>query len=488
MKVSMLAAGIALLCVGQANACTTILVGNQATNDGSFIIARNEDSSATNPKHMVIHPAVAQQTGVFKSHDNDFTWPLPHSALRYTAIHDDNTQDQSMGEAGFNSAGVGMSATETIYNGAQALKYDPYVVKTGITEDSIQTVVLPYIHSAREGVALLGHIIEQKGAGEGFGVAFIDDHSIWYLETGSGHQWMATRLPADTYFISANQGRLQQYNPQDKHNYLASPTLIAFAEKHGLYQADKGPFNFHQAYSEDTANDVTYNYPRVWALQHQFNPTLTTQVTDGKQFPVFLQPAHKISVADVEKALQNHYQGTPHDPYANNNPQEPWRPVSVFRAQESHVLQVRPKLPRAIGDVEYVAFGMPSLSVYLPYYAGMTHYLPGYDKGTGNASPDSVPWQYRVLQTLVMQDYNAYAPDVQRAYQAFQQQTATRQHAMEQAYLKAYKTEPKKATQIIQKFEDKTMTDALALTHKLTWQVLTKMTHNTDMKYHFEGA
>ncbi len=97
----------------------------------------------------------------------------------------------------------------------------------------------------------------------------------------------------------------------------------------------------------------------------------------GKHFLFFLTPITKISVAAVKNALRNHYQGTSHDPYASHNPQEPWRPISVFRTQESHILQVRPKLPQAIGNVEYIAYGMPSLSVYLPYYQGMRHYQPG---------------------------------------------------------------------------------------------------------------
>lgn len=488
MKISLLASAMALLSVGQATACTTILVGDGATTDGSFIVARNEDYSATNAKHMVIHPAVTNQQGEFKSHSNDFTWPLPKAAMRYTAIHDFDTQDKSMGEAGFNSAGVGMSATETIYNGKAALAADPYLEKTGITEDAIETVILPVATSAREGAALLGKIIEQKGAGEGFGVAFVDQKEVWYLETGSGHQWLAVRLPKDKYLVSANQGRLRQYDPNDKANYMASPTLISFAEKHGLYNPNNGAFDFHTAYSQDVENDATYNYPRVWTVQHMFNPQLSTTVEDGKNFPVFLTPTNKVSLAQVKDALRNHYQGSMHDPYVNNNPKEPWRPISVFRTQESHILQVRPHLPIAIGEVEYVAFGMSALSVYVPYYQGINHYLPGYDKGTDQASDDSVNWKFRKLQTLVMQDYNAYAPDVQRAYQAFEQQTAERQKTMEKEYLKLYKTEPEKARTLLQNFEDNTMQEALTLTDTLTNQVFTKMTHATDMKYHFEGA
>lgn len=488
MKKHIIAAMLPALIIPSAMACTTILVGDKASTDGSFLVARNEDYSANNPKHFLVHPRVEHQKGEFKSHANDFTYPLPETSLRYSAISDFDTHDLSMGEVGFNEAGVGMTATETIYNGQHVLKFDPYVEKTGITEDAIENVILPRIHSAREGVELLGKIIEEKGAGEGFGVAFVDQHEIWYLETGSGHQWMATKVPSDKYFVSANQGRLRTYVPDDTANYLGSKTLISFAEKHGLYNPKDGAFDFHKAYSQDVENDVTYNYPRVWTVQHLFNPSLKTDIKDGTAFPVFLQPEHKISVADVQAALRNHYQGTSHDPYANANPKEPYRPISVFRTQESHVLQVRPDLPKAIGEVEYVAIGMPSLSVYIPYYQGLEHYLPGYDKGTDNASQDSVSWKYRTLQTLVMQNYNAYAPEVEKAYAEFEKNTATQQASMEKEYLKLYQAHPQQAQKVLQSFEDKVMADALALTNKLTQQVITQMTHDTDMKYHFEGA
>ena len=67
MKTTLLAALMTTLFAGQVSACTTILVGNQASADGSFIAARNEDYSATNAKHMLIHPAAHHQKGVFIS-------------------------------------------------------------------------------------------------------------------------------------------------------------------------------------------------------------------------------------------------------------------------------------------------------------------------------------------------------------------------------------------------------------------------------------
>ncbi len=119
-----------------------------------------------------------------------------------------------------------------------------------------------------------------------------------YLESIAGHQWVAHRIPADSFFVSgecvhavrlaanctcqlhttaparhnvaavasharawpahipthflpafacapaANQGRLQEADLSDTDNVLASPGLMEFAEEHGLFNSsDDKPFN-----------------------------------------------------------------------------------------------------------------------------------------------------------------------------------------------------------------------------------------------------
>ena len=71
--------------------------------------------------------------------------------------------------------------------------------------------------------------------------------------------------------------------------------------------------------------------------------------------------------------MRDHFEGTEHDPYSQGlRGDEPWRPISVFRTYEAHVLQVRPWLPKELGEVIYVAMGMADLSVFLPFYAGLS--------------------------------------------------------------------------------------------------------------------
>ena len=275
-----------------ALACTTVVVGEGATADGSFLIARAADSSALKAQHFVIHLAKTNQTGIYRTKDHDgatnFEYPLPKNSMRYTTVP--NWKTQLHGAVGYNEAGVGISGTESSFARDDALKIEPYNEATGITEDDIHDVILPRAKTAREGIKILGEIVETIGAGEGFGVVFVDPKEVWYFETGTGHQWMAHRTPKDTYFASGNQGRLQAYDPKSD-EFMGSKTLIEFATKHGFYDPAKdGPFNFSKAYCRDDGRDRVYNDPRVWQIQKLFNPSLEQKPDEGRTYPVYLKP------------------------------------------------------------------------------------------------------------------------------------------------------------------------------------------------------
>lgn len=475
----------AVLCSG-ALACTTILVGEKATNDGSKMIARSADSAASKAQIFVIHPAKTNQSGMHSAKEhgcNDFTYPLPTNSLRYTTVP--NWKSKIHGAVGYNEAGLGVSGTETIFAKDELLKIDPYDEEKGITEDDIPDIILSRAKSAKEGVELLGKIVEEKGAGEGFGVAFVDEKELWYFETGTAHQWIAQKIPSDKYFATANQGRLQEYDPKSP-NFLASKNLIKFVVDNGFYDPKKdGAFNFSKIYTRDDSRDREYNDPRVWWVQKSFNPATEQKADDGRNFPVFLTPEKKITLEDLKNAMRSHYNDTDHDPYLHQNPNEPYRPISVFRTYEAHVMQVRPWLPKAIGEVYYLEFGMADLGLFLPYYAGISKFVEGYESATNEADNTSAYWKYRKLQTLVMTDYNKYAPIVKEAYKKFESKLAIKQKDMEEAYLNLYKSDAKKAQALLDDFSTKMMKDAYALTEKLTNEIFTKLTNDIDTKYKF---
>ena len=465
--------------------CTTIIIGQEQTADGSMIVARSEDWDAMEAKNYEIFEATDNGPREFVAKDSPFRCELPEKALGYSALSPYNLHGH-WGSAGFNTAGVGMSATESIFSSDEVLKHDP-LVENGVAENSVFNITLPYVHTAREGVERLGMLIEKHGIAEGFGIGFVDSKEIWYLETACGHRWLACRMPKDQYFVTGNQSRFRTYAPNDKENYLASADLIEFAEKHGLYNPAQGDFDFHEAYARDIKLDTTYNYPRVWGLQQFFSPEIKNDVTKNT-FPVFAKAAHKVTLTELRTAFRFHYDNTEHDPYLNSNPKEPYRPVSIFRTTQTHLLQVRPELPQAIGCVNYVAMGMADLGVFLPLYQGITSYPEAYTKGNGESSDDSAYWKFRKIMVLGMTNYNKYAPVIKEAYAKFEAETDQRQREMEEEYLRIYKTQPLHAQDMLQAFSDKILNSALDLADHLQEKLFTLMTQDIQQEYLFHGA
>lgn len=482
-QLSSLLLSLVLLSIGLPSiSCTTILVGAKASQDGSTIIARNDDNQPLLAQHYVIHPERKYELGqMFKSNANAFSYPMPSHALKYTGMPSYGTDDKSHEEAGMNSLNVAVSATETIYNSEKPLNIDPYVLKTGINEDSIASILLPRIHSAKEGVTLLGEIVEKVGAAEGFGVAISDTHDVWYIETASGHQWIAMRLPPDAVFVSANQGRIQKVNLNDAKNFLASPGLIKFAISHKLYNPKKEPFDFRQAFMKITPEDKTYNYPRLATLFKLYSPSTSFDLKKG-EFPSTFKPEHPLSVLDVMNGLQNYYQNTEHDPYLHQNPSEPWRPISVFRAVNSHVIALHANRPSQVAGVEYVAMGMSNLSLYVPFLMGLDQSPNVYRLGTFTSDNQSVFWAYRNLQTLAMTNFPLYGGWVHQSFSKMQKNLIAEVNHTIVSYQKD------KQYSLITESAQNATDQSLALVHELTYRIFTRMAANINQTYQFEGA
>ena len=465
--------------------CTTIIAGDKMTADGSFILSRSSDFDAMMAINFEIHEDTHFGPEEFVAKDSKFRCPLPKEALGYSALPDYQFPGE-WGSAGFNTLGIGMSSTETIFSSQKALNVDPYV-NDGLAENCTYNIVLPYIHSAREGVERLGMLIEKYGSAEGFGIGFIDKKEIWYLENAGGHRYLACKMPRDRYFVTGNQSRYRDYDPKDKENFIASKDLIEFAEKNKLWNPADGKFDFHEAYTRDEKLDTTYNYPRVWGLQQMFSPSIKNDVTKNT-FPVYTVAEKPMTISDFRKAFRYHYDNTEHDPYLHSNGKEPYRPVGIFRTTQTHLLQVRPNLPKEIGCVSYVAIGMSDLGVFLPLYQGVKSYPATYKMGNSHSDNKSAYWKFRKVMTLGMVNYNAYAPIIKEAYAKLEAENDQRQKEMETEYLKLYKDEPIKANEMLQQFSDSILNKAESVAESLIEEIFTRLTLDIQKEYMFHGA
>ena len=87
-----------------------------------------------------------------------------------------------------------------------------------------------------------------------------------------------------------------------------------------------------------------------------------------------------------------------------------------------------------------------------------------------------------------MIDFNKYSKIVQAEYSKQEAQFAEEQQAMEKEYLSIYKTDPAKAKQLLQDFQNKVMQDALNTTDKLTNIIMQDLTNSVNERYRFKGA
>ncbi|KRM30558.1 dipeptidase [Agrilactobacillus composti DSM 18527 = JCM 14202] len=383
------------------SSCTAVLVGKKATVDGSTLIARNEDAAGgINPKRFIVMQP-ADQPQEFVSTFNGFHTKLPDNPLRYTATPVADTSDGEWGESGINTDNVAMSSTETEFTNTTMLGLDP-LVPDGIGEEAMLTCVLPYVHTAREGVQRLGALVTKYGTCESNGIAFSDSDEVWYFETVGGHHWAAQRIPDDTYVIAPNQTGIQEIDFNDPDHYMYSADLKEFAEKYHLNPAKDG-FNFRDIFGEDTLADHYYNTPRVWYGQKMLNPELN-QDPESRDMPFTRVPSHLISVKDVALILSSHYQATEFDPYGQTGTPESrlrYRPIGMNRNQEMHILQIRPNFPKEHTAIHWLAEGVNIFNTPVPFFANCDD-TPQNFQFTPNdkASTDSFYWLNKIIAMI----------------------------------------------------------------------------------------
>ena len=420
--------------------CTTILAGKNATYDGSTFAARNEDSGAGrfNPKKLVVVQP-EEQPRLYRSVLSHLEIPLPDRPLRYTAMPNALPDEGIWGAAGVNAENVAMTATETITSNPRVLAADPLVrlhpgkhgkpeVPGGIGEEDMLTLILPYIHSAREGVLRLGQLLETYGTWEMNGIAFQDAEEVWWLETIGGHHWIARRVPDDAYVFMPNQFGMDRFDLDDafgaKKEHLCSPNLRSFLEVNHLDTGMGGDFNPRLAFGSHSDADHVYNTPRAWYGLRYFNPS--TFVWDGPaadfrpdsdDLPWCLVPERKLTPEDVKYILSSHYQGTPFDPYAihgNAEMRGAFRPIGVNRNNFLALTQIRPGLPEDYRALEWLAFGSNVFNAFVPLYANVEK-VPKYFSNTGkNVTTESFYWCNRLIAALADSAYQDCIPEVER--------------------------------------------------------------------------
>lgn len=420
-------------------ACTTILVGKKASYDGSTLIARNDDTGSGTfcpKKFVVVKPS--EQKKHYKSVISHVEIELPDNPMKYTACPSVDKSNGIWAASGINAANVGMTATETITTNPRVMGCDPLVrlvkaaggkkeIPGGIGEEDLVVIVLPYIHSAKEGALRLGSLLEKYGTYENNGIAFSDKDEIWWLESIGGHNWIARRVKDDEYVCMPNQFGLDRFDMNDaygaKKENLCSAGLKELVSKNHLNLNLDGNLNPRLAFGSHADSDHTYNTPRAWFMERYFNPKTCKWDGEDADFkpeddniPWSLSPERKITIEDIKYILSSHFQGTPYDPYSKGTDVRKglYRPIGISRTAFMSICQIRPYLPDGFRAIEWVCFGSNVHNAMLPFYANAED-MPAYvSKTTMKVSTDNFYWSSRLLGGLADPYFTSTSNELER--------------------------------------------------------------------------
>ena len=441
--------------------CTTILVGKKASYDGSTIIARDDDSGSGryDPKKFIA-VAPQDQPRHYRSVLSHVEIDLPDNPCRYSIVPNVLPNRGILAEAGVNEHNVAMSATETIAVNERVLAADPLVelqpaneaantpeVPGGIGEEDIITLVLPYVTTAREGVARLAELLETYGTYESNGIIISDVNEIWYVETIGGHHWIARRVPDDCYATIPNQLGIDDFDFDDAFNvqreFMCSADLREFMDAHHLDRTMRAAassgfgfqptsafgdasmndggnsssgaalghshFNPRTAFGTATTKDHIYNTPRAWYMQRYLNPSedwdspAARYTPASDDIPWCRVPESAVTLEDVDFLMSAHFEGTPYDPYGTLGTSESrhrYRPIGINRTGHMVAMQIRPYAPETSRSIMWISYGSGPFTAATPFYANVND-TPAYLRDTTpEVSTDNLYWANRLIAAL----------------------------------------------------------------------------------------
>ena len=291
----MIAILIVMCCPVDANACVLFYTGGATTEDGANTFMRTEEIYADDNKVYYIAPEGKHKEGEVYQGCTDFKWTFTHDSYKYEARCDGKVDGMCLNceskhdhtpyeEAGTNSKGLTVSATQSLNANAAIKKADPFTDE-GIEESEMATVLLSEAKSARDGVELLTSIYEDVGAAyEGAGVMICDKDEQWYVENLSGHEYIAVLLPADVTFLQCNVSVLGRIDLDDTDHVIASEHLIDVAKKAGTFVGDEEEniIDFRASYNDYMMEIIDEDWPEEWRTHVQERLVAGLNFLEGK--------------------------------------------------------------------------------------------------------------------------------------------------------------------------------------------------------------
>ena len=458
-------------------ACTNFIVGKKASADGSVIVSYSADSYGMFG-WLYHYPAATHPDGAMRDiHDWDtgkYLGQIKEAKQTYNVVGNMNEYQVTIGE--------------TTFGGRPEL-----VDTTGIMDyGSLIYVALQRSRTAKEAIKVMTDLVKEYGyysSGESFSIA--DPNEAWIMEMigkGPGIKgavWVAVRIPDDCIAAHANQSRIHKFNLNDKDNCLYSPDVISFAREKGYFNGKNSDFSFADAYCPLDFSGLRFCEARVWSFYNMFSKTtgdayLPYILGESKDpMPLYIKADSKLSVRDVQRAMRDHYEGTPLDitkdlgagPFETPYRLSPLtfkvdgveyfneRPISTQQSAFSFVAQMRANLPDPVGGVLWFGLDDANMTVFTPVYCCTDRIPVPYAEGNGDCitfSWDSAFWIYNWVADMIRPRYSLMIDDMRAVQKELEDTFESAQSGIESSALKLYQESPEKAKDFLTNYTDMT--------------------------------
>lgn len=463
-----------------AEGCSMVLVGKDATVDGSVLLAHNNDLPGNTGAMIQVVPGWRYAPGEMVVFKNGLQ--IPRAEQTYGMLIMNCYFGFAEGDA------VAVNRHQVAIAGGTALKKDRNpraaeadpLVTNGMS-GYIRYIALQRAKTARECVEIIGEMYSRYGISYPSACGVADPNEVWYLEAGGGKCWVAQRVPDDAYLAVANGYRIGEVDFKDKANFIYPPYLKEFTIKKGLWKpGKKKTFNFAAIFGGQMEKENNYyNARRVWRIQQLLTPSVNLPAY-GFTHPVTARPDRKVTIPQLIAILRDYYKGTPFD--ISNTPGTGERAIGVFNTVHTDVIQLRNYMPAEIGAVMWAGVGSALTTPYIPYYLGVTEIPSPYGKAGPRFDLTSAFWNFRTLTTLLEPRFPFLNEEILPVWQSMETDLFSRRESVEKAAMELYKKDKEAAVDFLTAYSSELALNALQRAKELKEKIETQLAKNSNKK------
>jgi len=438
-----------------SSACSTFVVGKNASKDGSVMLTQSADGEFGFDSRLCYVPAkdhaVDAMRPVYFAFENYPRYvgkgrgacyeataqQKPYTAMGYIpeVEHTYAYFDGTFGILNEHGLGIGETTCSGMF-GAKPVTQGGHAL---LSIDELTHIALERTRKARDAITLMGELAERYGfygsdsaldfSAESLMVGDADEAFIFHMlpdPTGKSAIWVAQRVPDNDVAAVTNMFTIRDLDFNDSHNFLIGSLVRSVAQEKGWWKPGQA-MDFTAIYSHGEYTSKYYSGHRMWDAYRHFGinlPDTYNNLRTDKVYPTTVPAARLLTVQDLFATHRSYFEGTKYDltkglaagPYGDPDRWMPkkgekvignWeRSIGIFRSGYTEVVQLKRS-------------GQGSLLWFAPHASASSCFVPVSNRMTEvprmymNANPDpeglsrdSAYWAHRYVFNVAKIMYN----------------------------------------------------------------------------------